>query len=79
VEDHPVDSGASAAHRRGHLDRVASQGGIGVIRGRAGQQPTRMQIQHRSEIELAFVGGDLGDVLCRPPNYADDYINGVLW
>jgi hypothetical protein len=77
VEDHPVDSGASAAHRRGHLHRVARQGGIAVIRGRAGQQAARMQIQHRSEIELAFVG-DLGDVLCRPLNYADDFSNGVL-
>jgi hypothetical protein len=37
-----------------------------------------MQIQHRSQEELAFVGGDLGDVLCRPSKYADDFSNGVF-
>jgi hypothetical protein len=57
VEGHPVDNAASTAHRRGHLDRVAGQIGIWVIRGRAGQQTTRMQIQHRSQEELAFAGG----------------------
>jgi hypothetical protein len=63
MEDHPVNGGASTAHRRGHLDRIAGQVGVGVIRGRAGQQPTRMQVQHRGEIQLAFVSGDLGDGL----------------
>ena len=57
-----MDGVVPAAHRRSHLDRIAGQCGVGVIRGRAGQQPARMQIQHRSEIQLAFVGGDLGDV-----------------
>jgi hypothetical protein len=52
MEDHPVDSRASAAHRRSHLDRVAGQAGVGVLRGRAGQQPARMQVSTEAKKSL---------------------------
>jgi hypothetical protein len=38
MENHPVDHSASAADHGGHLDRVAGQLRIRMLRGWAGQQ-----------------------------------------
>ncbi len=78
MKNHAVDHYTAAAHRSGNLHRVAGQLGVWVLRHRTGQEPASAQIQHGGEKELALTGENLGDVLCRPPKYADGFSNGVL-
>jgi hypothetical protein len=76
MEDNAIDHGAAATRRSGHLHRVTSKLSVRVIRHRTHQQTASTQIQHRSQEELALVGGDLNDVaalksrLSRSGNFA---------
>src|SRR5215207_8655690 len=62
MEDHVLDRVATATRRGGDLDRVGGQLGVRVLADRAGQQPPRVQVDHRGQVELALAGWDLSDV-----------------
>ena len=60
VEHHAVD--VAAAHRGGHAQRRPRHRGVVVLTEREARHAPRREIQHGGEVELALVGGDLGQV-----------------
>ena len=60
VEDHAGD--VAAAHRGGHAQRRLGQRRVVMLAHGEARQPPRRQVQHGGQVELALVGGDLGQV-----------------
>jgi hypothetical protein len=58
VEDHAGD--VAAAHRGGHAQRGCGERRVVVFAHREPGQAPRREVFDRRQVELAFVGGDLG-------------------
>jgi hypothetical protein len=60
MEDHSVD--VPASHCCGHLDRRDGQLGVVVLAERETREASRTEVLDRGPVQLALVGGDLGQV-----------------
>ena len=61
VRDHAGHD--AVARRDGHAERVEHESGAHVVGHRVAEQPARAEIEHAGEVQPAFGGGDVGDVL----------------
>jgi hypothetical protein len=60
VKDHPFD--AAAAGDGGHVQCCDDQPGVVMGAHRVAEDPTRVQVDDRGQVELALVGADLGHI-----------------
>ena len=89
VKDDPLglvlapDRRLSTTSSHGHLDRRARQLGVWMQPSGSTEQPARVQVDHGRQVQLRAAtvgtGGDLGHILCRPPDYADVPDDRLWW
>jgi hypothetical protein len=60
MEDHPGH--VAVAHGGCHAQRGLGQRGVVVLADREAGQPPRGEVLDDGEIQLAFVGGDIGQI-----------------
>src|SRR3954447_6220102 len=62
MHDHPADGVLAAPDRDRHLQGRSGQVGVVMLTQTEPDDPPRAHVQHRVQVELALVGGNLGAV-----------------